>query len=81
MAVIRRTKTEDYIVVHHVYGEQAVIDFLRMTSRKIVSRLFFDARSNGSAEFSYREMPYKITFTNKDLYEIDKIEEDVQDVY
>lgn len=81
MAIIRRTKTEDYIVVHHVYGEQALIDFLRMTSRKILARLFFDARNNGTAEFTYRDMPYRITFTNKDLYEIDKIEEDVSDIY
>jgi hypothetical protein len=81
MAIIRRTKTEDYVVVHHVYGEQPVIDFLRMTSRKIISRLFFDARSYGTADFSYRDMPYRITFTNKDLYEIDKIEEDIRDIY
>ena len=81
MAIVRRTKTEDYIVVHHVYGEQPVIDFLRMTSRKIISRLFFEARNSGSADFTYRDMPYRITFTSKDLYEIDKIEEDVRDIY
>ena len=75
MALIRKTKTEDYVVVHHVYGEQGVIDFLRTTSKTIVSRLFYDARTQGSADFSYREKPYRITWTNKDLYDIEEVED------
>ena len=80
MAIIRKTKTDDYVVVHHVYGEQHVIDFLRMTSRVVISRLFFQARNQGSAEFTYRDQPYRLTWTNKDLYDIERIEDDAQEL-
>lgn len=81
MAIIRKTKMEDYVVIHHVYGEHDVIDFLRMTSKTVVNRLFFDAKCQGSAEFNYREKPYRITWTKTDLFEIDEIEESVRDVF
>lgn len=76
MAIIRRTKTDDYVVIHHVQGEQGVIDFLRMTSRVIVSRLFNEARTQGRAIFAYRNLPYELTWTKNDLYLIEEQEID-----
>lgn len=80
MAIIRKTKMEDYVVIHHVYGERDVIDFLRMTSKTVVNRLFYDAKCLGSTEFTYREKPYRLTWTKTDLYDIEEIEEDVKTV-
>lgn len=75
MAIIRKTKSEDYIVVHHVYGEHEVIDFLRMTSHTVVNRLFTEAKLQGISEFRYRNMPYRISWTERDLYLIESVEE------
>ena len=76
MAIVRRTKTDDDVVIHHVQGEQGVIDFLRTTSRVVVNRLFNEARSHGRAEFAYRNLPFQLTWTNKDLYLIEEQEVD-----
>lgn len=80
MAIIRKTKTDEYIVVHHVYGEHDVIDFLRMTSRAIVNRLFTEAKLHGQSEFSYKSVPYRISWTDRDLFLIESIEEATADI-
>ena len=80
MAIIRKTRTNDYIVVHHVYGEQDVIDFLRMTSRTVVDRLFFEAKNHGQSSFTYRNQIYLVNWTNQDLFVIEQEAESTVDV-
>lgn len=77
MAVVKKSRTDEYIVIHHVLGEQDVIDFLRMTSRIVLDRLFFMAKTHGSSEFTYRSRPYRLVWTNSDLYVIEQDEEKV----
>lgn len=80
MAIIKKSRSDEYIVVHHVLGEQDVIDFLRNTSRTILDRLFFDAKNHGFSEFAYRNRPYKLVWTKSDLYLIEQDEEKIQPI-
>ena len=80
MAIVRKTRTDEYIVIHHVLGETDVIDFLRNTSRTILERLFFDAKNHGFSEFSYRNHPYKLVWTKSDLFLIEQDEERIQPI-
>ncbi len=75
MAIIKKNRRDEYIVVHHVFGESDVLDFLRMTSHTILDRLCFEAKTTGKATFSYKSRMYCMTRDKDTTYIVEQIEE------
>lgn len=76
MARIKKNQRDEYIVVHHVRGEEDVLDFLRTTSHLILDRLCFQARQGNQSEFRFRGFTYTITFLSDSSFLIEQKEED-----
>lgn len=76
MAIIRKNEKDEYIVVHHVFAESDVLDFLRMTSRTILDRLCFDAKIQGQSSFRFRGQTYGMTVDRGTMYRVVQTEDE-----
>ncbi len=77
MVKIRKNFRDEYIIIHHVQGEEAVLDFLRMTSHTILDRLCFQAKNHAFAEFRFRDTTYRMTFERGDVFVIEPIKDNL----
>ena len=80
MAIIKKNERDEYIVVHHVFGEVDVLDFLHATSHMILDKLCFDAKNSGQSFFRYRNHTYRMTLDKGTMFRVEQIEDDVTDV-
>lgn len=80
MAKIKKNLRDEYIVVHHVRGEEDVIDFLRNTSRLILDRLCFEAKNHGLAEFRFRDVNYTMKYMEDSSFLIEVKPDDITQV-
>ena len=81
MARIKKTIRDEYIVVHHVHGEEDVLDFLRMTSRTILNRLCYDAKNHGRSEFRYRNTTYQMAHDTDGTFLIEAMEDSAAEAW
>ncbi len=81
MARIKKNQRDEYIVIHHVRGEEDVLDFLRNTSHMILDRLCYQARLGEEAEFKYRNASYSITFLPDASFLIEAKSDSVSEVF
>jgi hypothetical protein len=81
MTKIKKNWRDEYIVIHHVRGEESVLDFLRNTSHTIIDRLCFEAKNHGKAEFRFRNDMYIVTYERGDTFVIQPAEDSTTQIW
>ena len=80
MAIIKKNEKDEYIVVHHVYGETDVLDFLRMTSHLILDKLCFEAKTAGQTTFRFRGQMYKMSWDRGMMFVVEPMEDEIAEI-